>query len=74
MDYQIKTQGSIDPSWSDWFSGMELTVEAGVDGKAITTLTGPVPDQATLRGIVTRLWDLNLTILSLVCIEPTKNR
>ncbi len=64
MIYQIQVLGNIDPSWSDWFDGMELTREARKDGSLITTLTGPVADQATLRGILIGLWDLNLTILS----------
>ncbi|MBL7065918.1 MAG: hypothetical protein ISS49_17210 [Anaerolineae bacterium] len=59
MTYQIQVQGRLDEDWSDWFSGMTVTFESGV-----TTLTGPVADQAALRGILTRIWDLNLTLLS----------
>jgi hypothetical protein len=70
MHYQIKVYGAIDPSWSDWFSEMELASETGSDGRPITTLTGIVVDQASLRGIVTRLWDLNLSLISVVQIEP----
>ncbi len=70
MRYQIKIQGAIDDSWSEWFSGMDLSVAADPDGNPITTLGGPVADQATLRGILNRLWDLNLTILSIVQTEP----
>ena len=57
--YQIRVQGRLDENWSDWFSGMTITFEGGV-----TTLTGPVADQAALRGLLTRIWDLNLTLLS----------
>jgi osmotically-inducible protein OsmY len=57
--YQIQVQGRLDEDWSVWFSGMTVTSEGGV-----TTLTGPVADQAALRGILTRIWDLNLTLLS----------
>ena len=59
MTYQIQVQGRLDEGWSDWFSGMTVTFESGV-----TTLTGPVADQAALRGILTKIWDLNLTLLS----------
>jgi hypothetical protein len=63
--YQVKVKGVLDDRWSDWFNGMEIDVESTSDGKPITTLTGPVADQARLRGIVSRLWDLNLTLLSI---------
>ena len=61
--YQIKVEGQLDPAWSDWFSGLAVTVEPGI-GDTLTTLTGPVADQAALRGILTKLWDLNLTLIS----------
>jgi len=59
ITYQIRVQGRLDENWSDWFSGMTITFEGGV-----TTLTGPIADQAALRGLMTRIWDLNLTLLS----------
>jgi hypothetical protein len=62
--YQIQVQGKLDQDWSDWFKGMTVTFECADDGSPITTLTGPVADQAALRGILTRIWDLNLTVLS----------
>ena len=70
MRYQIKVQGQIDPSWSEWFSGIEVSTDAGGEDKFVTSLTGPVEDQAALRGILNRLWDLNLTILSVIQLEP----
>ena len=67
--YQIEVQGSLDDRWSDWFSG--LTVLPGDEGeeRPVTTLTGSM-DQAALRGILNRIWDLNLTLVSVVSIEP----
>lgn len=70
MVYQIKVQGNVDPSWSDWFNGLDITKETSQDAHSITTFTGTVGDQATLRGILNRLWDLNLTILSVIRVEP----
>lgn len=64
MTYQIQVQGRLDEDWSDWFKGMTLTFEGG-----ITTLTGPVADQAALRGTLTRIWDVNLTLISVRRIE-----
>ena len=59
--YQIKVWGKLDERWSDWFNG--LTVLAESENPPITTLIGP-SDQAGLRGILNKLWDLNLTLIS----------
>lgn len=68
MVYQIKVRGQLDDRWSDWFSGLTVAVEdAGVQ-PPVTTLTGSI-DQATLRGVLNRIWDLNLTLISVVPAE-----
>jgi hypothetical protein len=67
--YQIKVQGRLDESWSGWFNGMTITFESGSDGSSITTLTGPVLDQAALRGVLSKIWDLNLTLISVTRIQ-----
>jgi hypothetical protein len=64
MTYQIQVEGKLDEGWSEWFRDMTVTFERASDGSAITTLTGPVADQAALRGILNRIWDLHLTVLS----------
>jgi hypothetical protein len=64
--YQISVQGRLDRDWSDWFGGMTVTYE---DGSSLTTLTGAIPDQAALRAILTRIWDVNLTLLSVNRVE-----
>jgi len=69
MIYQIKVQGCLDPNWSDWFNEMEITNETKTDSHSITTFEGTVEDQATLRGILNHLWDLNLTIVSVNRVE-----
>jgi hypothetical protein len=69
MIYQIKVQGNVDPSWSEWFDGMEISPEADVEANCVTVFTGRVEDQAVLRGILNHLWDLNLTLLSVVQSE-----
>jgi hypothetical protein len=60
--YRVKVQGRLTENWSDWFSGMTVTFEGG--SAPITTLTGAVADQAALRGMLCKLWDLNLTLIS----------
>ena len=62
--YQIRVQGCVDQSWSDWFDGMNLRVETDDHGTTFTTLSGIVPDQAALRGILARLWNMNLEVIS----------
>ena len=68
--YQIRIQGWIGPHWADWFGGLAMTYEGTEDDSLLTVLAGPVADQAALRGILSRLWDLNLTLLSVSRHEP----
>ncbi len=70
--YQIKVKGTLDEQWSDWFNDMTIEVESASDGTSITTLTGPVADQVKLRGIVSKIWDLNLTVISVNRIESER--
>lgn len=65
--YQITVQGAVDPSWSDWMGGLALNVEVDQQNLPITRLSGVLPDQGALRGVLNRLWDLNLTLLSVSC-------
>jgi hypothetical protein len=62
--YQIGVQGRLDASWSAWFNGLTMTYDADRDGQPITVLTGPIADQSALRGILNRIWDLNLIVVS----------
>ena len=68
--YQVKLRGRLDARWSTWFHGMAITSEEADDGCVITTLTGPVIDQVELRGILVKIWDLNLTLVSVSQVEP----
>ncbi len=63
--YQIKVKGRLGNQWIDWFEGMTITFEGG-----ITSITGPVTDQAALQGLLIRVRDLGLPLLSVNCIEP----
>lgn len=67
--YQIKVRGRLDEKWSDWFNGMALTFESAGNSSPITTLTGVVADQAELRGMLSKIWDLNLTVVSVTQVE-----
>ena len=69
VTYRIRVQGRLDKRRSDWFEGMTMGFELTSNDMLITTLTGAVADQARLRGILSKLWDLNLTLISVVRIE-----
>jgi len=66
---QIRVQGWIGERWANWFDGMAMTYEGAGDDSPITVLTGPVVDQAALRGLLTKIWDLNLALISVRRIE-----
>jgi hypothetical protein len=66
--YQIKLQGRLDAGWSNWFDGMTLTFE-NENGSPVTALTGAVADQAALHGLLSKISDLNLTLISVAQIE-----
>jgi hypothetical protein len=59
--YQIRVAGHLDDHWATWFGGM--TLQRDSDGT--TTLTGPVADQAQLHGLLARIRDLGVTLISL---------
>ena len=58
--YQVKVKGNLDEKWSDWFDGLTITPQANDE----TLLTGPVADQAALHGLLARIRDLGLPLLS----------
>jgi hypothetical protein len=70
--YQIKVRGRLDHSWAEWFSGMAISSEDGPDGTT-TILTGSIADQAALRGTLERIWNLNLTLISLNLVKPAQH-
>ena len=63
--YQLRVKGQLDPRWSEWFEGLTISHEA--DGS--TLLAGPVVDQAALYGILLKLHDLNLPLVSVILVE-----
>ncbi|HEV7236546.1 MAG TPA: hypothetical protein VGN15_10225 [Ktedonobacteraceae bacterium] len=66
--YQIVVKGHLDSEWSDWFDGLTITL---VDNGE-TILSGPIVDQTALHGVLIKIRDLGLPLLSLSHIETER--
>jgi hypothetical protein len=66
--YRIRIQGHLGQRWVSWFDGLAVTRDA--DGT--TLLQGHVPDQAALHGLLNRVRDLGLPLISVIHEDPTK--
>jgi hypothetical protein len=60
MVYEIRITGQLGRAWTDWFEGLVITLEANGD----TLLTGPVVDQAALHGLLKKVRDLGMPLVS----------
>lgn len=63
--YQIRIKGHLDPKWRLWFEGLTITREEDGD----TLLTGPVIDQAALHGLLKKVRDLGMPLISVTVFE-----
>jgi hypothetical protein len=68
LQVEIRVKGQIDTYWSSWFEG--LTIEHTPEGE--TLITGEVTDQSALYGLLARLRDLGLSLVSVDSVEPGK--
>lgn len=68
--YHIKVIGTLNGGWSDWFGGMIITTAREANGIQVTTLAGTFPDQAALRGVLIKLWDLNAILIEVQQVNP----
>lgn len=66
--YKIRVKDHLAPSWSAWLNGLELAHDA--DGN--TTLSGPVIDQSALHGLLAKIRDLGLTLLSVESLDGAR--
>ena len=64
--YEIRLKGHLDDRWAEWFEGLAITLEEDGD----TLLTGPVIDQAALHGLLKKVRDLGMPLVSVCPLEP----
>jgi hypothetical protein len=66
--YELRVQGVLEPRWSVWFEGLQVSS----DERGQTTITGPVADQAALHGLLAKVRDLGLPLLSVRRLDPDR--
>jgi hypothetical protein len=66
MVYQIRISGHLGREWTDWFEGLTITLEEDGD----TLLTGPVVDQSALHGLLKKVRDLGMPLVSVSPVKP----
>lgn len=66
MVYEIRIMGHLSQQWTDWFGGLTITLEQ--NGQ--TLLTGPVIDQSALHGLLRKVSDLGMPLISVIRVEP----
>lgn len=64
IEYEIEIQGRLEERWSRWFDDMKISVRSETDGPTVTVLSGLVADQSALHGLLNRIRDLNIPLLS----------
>ena len=64
--YQIRVKSHLGSDWTDWFEGLTITLEDDGD----TLLTGPVVDQAALHGLLKKVRDLGIPLVSVIPVTP----
>ena len=67
MLYQIRIEGYLGSQWTDWFGDLTITLEDNGDA----LLTGPVVDQAALHGLLKKVRDLGMPLVSVNRVDPT---
>ena len=64
--YEIRVEGHVDDRWATWFDGLDLQR----DSDGTTLIHGPIADQAALHGLLAKVRDTGLPLVSVTCVEP----
>ncbi len=70
MVYEIRVRGHLGDEWTDWFGGLTITLEDNGD----TLLTGQVADQAVLHGLLRKVRDMGMPLISATRVKPSSRR
>jgi len=70
--YEIRIRGRLDSNWSDWLDQMTVMTHRAENNQSVTSLTGSIKDQAALYGLIAKIKNLGLTILSINREEKEK--
>jgi hypothetical protein len=68
--YEVRLQGHLDGRWAAWFDGLALLQ----DSDGTTVISGPIADQAALHGLLQKVRDTGLPLVSVTCVEPDPTR
>ena len=69
----ITVRGRVAAHWSRWLEDLQFSYGLSVDGDDVTDLKGTLQDQSALQGVLNRIWNLNLTVLSICTSSGTTN-
>lgn len=73
--YEIKIKGVLDEYWNQWFEGMTLRkIKNDETGQECTLISGPISDQPALHGLLAKIRDLNLTLISVYRINQETSK
>jgi hypothetical protein len=71
--YQIRVQGWVASSWSDRLHGMDISQTTFDNGLTVSTLSGELPDQTALAGVLNTIHEMHLSVLSVVCLKSAED-
>lgn len=72
VSYRIQVQGRVASNWSDRLQGMDISQTTSDTGHIVSTLTGELPDQTALAGVLNALYEMHLSVLSVECLKKYK--
>jgi hypothetical protein len=67
--YNIRVQGALDERWAAYFEELHVKIETAADGSQVTCLSGCLPDQAAVQGVLQKLYNLGFPLLMVEAIE-----